>query len=487
MQQNNSLLNRIFGAFRRPAPTTDINLQNIQRQSIIGGGVTALNTDESNTIKNLSEIYGPFRGQSGGQATFEPIVSGIKDIGASLVDSASSLFPTVEASGPGDDDDEVEDVVVEGETDGDSDSAVTQYLRSTQTPTTPVLSEADFLKQAQDRFRELFGSDPNFEAMLADYTNTIRELSAGGLENLEAAKALADERFGIAADRAQRGFREGQQTLAEQAFLGERAQQQSLVERGLGGSGLAQLGTLQQRIAQGDSVSNMYRDYLDTVQNLGIAEAESELNFATAIQQLNQATEMEILQEKQRLDAMTMQYTQWKGSTIEQLSQAARNNRVQDFQLALQDWESGLQVSAMLDQERRDSAQTQMELVREANAALIAQIQANPNIKDSEKERQIAEIQRNQALEINRIASSIGLSQADLVSNILNASPTPEAQGGVFTNEQGQFRGLIPSIPRVGQWASDTLLDTLFGEQFGQGYRDFWSPSRGNFFGSGGR
>jgi hypothetical protein len=476
MQQNRSLLDNILGAFRRPAPSTDLNLQNLQRQSITGQGVTALNTGQSNTVQNLSETFGPFRGQQGGQVTFEPVTSVIKDMGKSLFDSASGLFPTVEASGPVVEEEEETVVTPTG-------SSVTQYLTSTQRPTT-VIDDAEIYRKAESRFRELFGSDPNFEAMLADYINTIRELSAGGLENLESAKELADERFGIAAERAERGFREGQRTLSEQAFLSEREQQQSLVERGLGGSGLAQLGALRQRIAVGDAVSNMYRDYLETVQNLGMAEAESELNFATAIQQLNQATEMQILQEKQRLDGITIQYNQWKGGTINQLSEAARNNQMQNFQLALQEWESGLQVSAMLDQERRDSAQTSMELVREANAALIAQIEANPNIKDPEKKRQIAEIQRNQALEINRIASSIGLSQADLVSNILNASPTPEAQGGVFRNEQGQFRGLIPSIPRVGQWASDTLLDTLFGEQFGQGYRDFWSPSRGNFFGS---
>jgi len=291
-------------------------------------------------------------------------------------------------------------------------------------PSVTLPSDRDFLAEAQNQFRTLFGNDPNFESMLENYTNTIRELAESGRLNLEQAKELADERFGIAADRAQRGFREGQRTLAEQAFLGERAQQQSLVERGLGGSGLAQLGTLQQRIAQGDAVSNMYRDYLDTVQNLGIAEAESELNFSTAIQQLNQATEMQILQEKQRIDGMSMQYNQWKGSTVQQLAQAARGNRIQDFQLALQEWESGLQYASLIDQERRDSAQTSMELVREANSVLIAQIQADPNLRDREKEARIAEIQRNQALELNRIASSIGLTSEDLVSNIFGSAST---------------------------------------------------------------
>ena len=421
MQQNNSLLNSILSAFRRPAPTTDINLQNIQRQSIIGGGVTALNTGQSNTVQNQSEIFGPFRGQQGGQATFEPVTSTIKNIGASLFDSASGLFPTVEAAGPGDEDDEVEVVTPTGTGSG---SAVTGFLQRFDRPGTPVIDDAEILRQAEARFRELFGADPNFDAMLADYTNTIRELSESGRVNLERAKELADERFGIAAERAQRGFREGQRTISEQAFLGQREQQQSLIERGLGGSGLAQLGVLQQRIAQGDAVSNMYRNFLDTVENLSLAEADSELNFATAIQQLNQATEMQILQEKQRIDGLRMNYNIQRGQTIQSLSEAARNNKIQDFQLALQDWEGGLQVAALLDQETRDSVAQEISLIENSTEALIAGIQAGPG-SQRDKDRKIEEARRNALTKINEATSSAGLTSADVVSSIFGSVESP--------------------------------------------------------------
>jgi len=332
-------------------------------------------------------------------------------------------------------------------------------------PSVTLPSDRDFLAEAQNQFRTLFGNDPNFESMLSEYTNTIRELAEGGRANLEQAKALADERFGIAGERAERGFRESQRSLAEQAFLGEREQQQALVERGLGGSGIAQLGAVQQRIAQGDATSRVYSQFLETVQNLGVAEAESELNFATAVQQLNQATEMQILQEQQRIDGMRMQHNQWRGSTIQALSQAARSNRIQDFQLSLQEWESGLQYASLLDQEARDSASITMDLTRESTEYVIAGIQANPNLNDRQKEQQIAEARRNLVLELNKITASVGLTPEDLVSNILGSAPTP--QETTFRNEQGQFRGVIPSIPRAIDRGGSAIAEFIWGDMFG--------------------
>jgi hypothetical protein len=418
-----------------------LNLQNLQRQSIIGQGVTPLNQGQSNTVQNLSETFGPFRGQSGGQTTFEPVTSVIKDMGASLFDSALSFIPTVEASGPGDDEEEETVVTPTGST--ATGSAVTSFLQRFNRPETPVIDDAEILRQAEARFRELFGADPNFDSMLADYTNTIRELSESGRVNLERAKELADERFGIAAERAQRGFREGQRTISEQAFLGQREQQQSLIERGLGGSGLAQLGVLQQRIAVGDAVSNMYRNFLDTVQNLGLAEADSELNFATAIQQLNQATEMQILQEKQRLDGLRMNYNTQRGQTIQSLSEAARNNRIQDFQLALGDWEGGLQIAALLDQETRDSVSQEISLIENSTEVLIASIQAGPG-SQRDKDRKIEEARRNALNKINEATASAGLTSSDVVSSIFGSveSPNPrwwENFGQNFRVSSGGF------------------------------------------------
>ena len=197
-----------------------------------------------------------------------------------------------------------------------------------------------------------------------------------------------------------------------------------MVERGLGGSGLAQLGVLQQRIAQGDAVSNMYRNFLDTVENLSLAEADSELNFATAIQQLNQATEMQILQEKQRIDGLRMNYNIQRGQTIQSLSEAARNNKIQDFQLALQDWEGGLQVAALLDQETRDSVAQEISLIENSTEALIAGIQAGPG-SQRDKDRKIEEARRNALTKINEATSSAGLTSADVVSSIFGSVESP--------------------------------------------------------------
>lgn len=350
---------------------------------------------------------------------------------------------------------------------GTGASAVSQFLGGAgMAPSMTMPSEAELLRDAQSRFTTLFGDDPNFDSMLQNYTETIRNLTQEGQVTLEQARALADERFGIAGERLERGFREGQRSLAEQAFLGERAQQQSLIERGLGGSGISQLGTVQQRIAQGDQVSRLYSQFLDSSKQLALQEAETDLNFAQALNQLNQAAELQILQEKQRIDGMRMQYNQWRGSTIQQLSQAARTNNIQDFQLKMQEWESGLQYASLLDQESRDSAQTTIQTIQSATDTLIAEIEANRNLSTKDKQDLIAEARRNSLIEINKVTSSIGLTTPDLVSNILGGTvsatsapslTTPQGMGITGTGQQTVNPFQQANIPGVTQLTPEQL------------------------------
>ena len=144
----------------------------------------------------------------------------------------------------------------------------------------------------------------------------------------------------------------------------------------------------------------------------------------------------------------------------------------------------------MLDQEARDAAQFQLELSREATETIIAGIEANPNLNRKQKDEQIAEARRNAVLQNNKIASSIGLAPENFVSGILGNAPQTQRQGyqapPVFQNEQGQFRGILGSIPSMGRWTADTLISGLFGENALQSYRNVWNPSGwvSNIFGN---
>jgi hypothetical protein len=357
-------------------------------------------------------------------------------------------------------------------------SEVARFLRENNIENIiqPPTNLQDYLTEASSVFRGLYGDSPDYDALEKSYLDAIRSayneiLGEGG--TLDQARAIADRQFGIAEGQMERGFRESRRQLAEQAFLGQRQMQQQLAERGLGGSGLAQLGVVQQKIAEGGAASNLYRQFTESLQQLSVSKSQSELQFAEARSNLNLALTRDTQDVSNRFRQERQQYNQWRGNTMMGIAEAIREGNFQSYQMKIDEWNRGLQAASIMDQETKDAANMQLQVTETAYSAIIAGIEANDDLTDEEKKRQIAQTQADQARAFNEITANFGLTAGDIVSNIMgNQTPSEPRQPGVFTDEERNFRGIIPAIPRALESMETGIVKALFGERFSNRYRE---------------
>ena len=130
---------------------------------------------------------------------------------------------------------------------------------------------------------------------------------------------------------AQRGFRQSQQALSEQSFLGERQLQAALAGRGLGGSGLAQLGRVQQQIARGEAITNLATQYNEIQEQIfreGTRASEDLTNKIT--QADNQLAQGQInIRQRQREEENA--FKQYLGQVKMSLEESISNRNYQSF------------------------------------------------------------------------------------------------------------------------------------------------------------
>jgi hypothetical protein len=262
----------------------------------------------------------------------------------------------------------------------------------------------------------------------------------------------------------ERGFRESRQQLAEQAYLGQRQMQQQLAERGLGGSGLAQLGQVQQRIAEGGAASGLYQQFVDSVEELSLSRADSALKFAEAEAELNLALTRDTQEISNRFRQERLQYNQWKGNTITSLAEAARTGNMQTYSMEIDRWNRGLQAASLIDQENEKAANNQIAITNQGYDVLIAEAESNENLSDEERNNRIAELQRQRALALNKITSEFGLTSGDIVSGILESSPLQPRTDRILTDEQGDFRGFFPASGRALKEIGPSIADFFLGK-----------------------
>lgn len=351
-----------------------------------------------------------------------------------------------------------------------SNSNVARFLRENNIDDIyrPSTNLEDYIAESRSIFRDLYGDSPNFDELEEQYLNAIREayneiLGEGG--TLDQARDIADRQFGIAEGQMQRGFRESRRQLAEQAFLGQRQMQQQLAERGLGGSGLAQLGVVQQKIAEGGAASSLYRQFVESLEQLSVSRSESELKFADARANLTLALTRDTQDISNRFRQERQQYNQFKGSTILAIAEAARQGNYQSYQMELDRFNRGLQIASTLDDDNRTAAQDQIAVTEQTYDALRQTILADPKLTDKQKELELAKIEVEKASALNEITAGFGLTSGDIVSNIMGDRTPSEFKQGVFQDEEGGFSGVIPAIPRGIEAAGGGIVRALFGDR----------------------
>jgi hypothetical protein len=308
-------------------------------------------------------------------------------------------------------------------------------------PEVTTISAAEAMSQAKAQFLETFGSDPNWQAKLAEYQGDVDAayeaiLGEGG--PLAEGRRLAEEAFARQTENVRTGFRQSQGQLAEQAFLGERQLQQQLAARGLGGSGLAQLGGVQQQLAQGRASTDLYSQFSRSLENIAASEAKSSQQFAEAESNLRMALSQQKLSLKRDIDQKQQEYNQFKGQTITTLQQAIQSNNYQDYQLAMQDYGLLRDIEQETYQRRTDALAYTTQIITQTFGNLITQAES---IRDSGlRTETINQLNTDLAAELDRAGRDLsrfdeGLSPGSLVSEITGRydftgaiTPTPEPE-----------------------------------------------------------
>ena len=327
-------------------------------------------------------------------------------------------------------------------------------------PEVTTISAAEAMSQAKAQFLETFGSDPNWQAKLAEYQGDVDAayeaiLGEGG--PLAEGRRLAEEAFARQTENVRTGFRQSQGQLAEQAFLGERQLQQQLAARGLGGSGLAQLGGVQQQLAQGRASTDLYSQFSRSLENIAASEAKSSQQFAEAESNLRMALSQQKLSLKRDIDQKQQEYNQFKGQTITTLQQAIQSNNYQDYQLAMQDYGLLRDIERETYQRRTDALAYTTQIITQTFGNLITQAEG---IKDSRlRTETINQLNTDLAAELDRAGRDLsrfdeGLSPGSLVSEITGRydfvgatqpNPEPIQEPIVDPNDVVTGEGITPT------------------------------------------
>jgi hypothetical protein len=168
-----------------------------------------------------------------------------------------------------------------------ADSVNTTKVEGDKKPFTPLFSAEQMLKT---------------RTSLANDLKAYQDLVATNASD-EQKRALADK-----IRKTERSYQQALQQISEQDFMQQRALTQGAQARGLGGSGLEQLGRTQARMQTGQQLNQLSQQYGDQLQGylntqLGIEEKLSTALAGNALTQMGNINEAEI-------EALNLQWTQ---------------------------------------------------------------------------------------------------------------------------------------------------------------------------------
>ena len=110
--------------------------------------------------------------------------------------------------------------------------------------------------------------------------------------------------------RARQDLTKSRQQIMEDSFDAQRGLQAQMSARGLAGSGMEQLGNIQQRMAQGDSLSNIANDYYRFEEEMTERITQAQSNYNLSMQKLNDSLQGAMAQIMSQEASTRMDYDQ---------------------------------------------------------------------------------------------------------------------------------------------------------------------------------
>jgi hypothetical protein len=153
------------------------------------------------------------------------------------------------------------------------------------------------------------------------------------------------EDLNIQQQEVQKGFRQSQQQISEQAYLGERQLQQALAGRGLGGSGIAQLGRVQQQIARGEQITSLATEYSEAQQAILTAKTRGSEDLSNKLVQANTALAQGQIDISQRQRIEENAFKEFLGSTRMALQEAINSNNYRAYQSEVNSYNAAVQAN----------------------------------------------------------------------------------------------------------------------------------------------
>lgn len=249
-------------------------------------------------------------------------------------------------------------------------SSTVSNTTTTSTPTSSTSTSSSYspytMSDANSEFLSLYGdqmeSDQYWQDLKDKYGDQMDLALEEYLKTNQDLQGVYDEIYAKQREDAQKGFRQGVQGLNEQAFLAGRNQMQQLSQRGLGGSGLGQLGQVQQQIAGGQSQSQLYSEFQNTLNDIATNEKLSAAEISQKEGELRYNVEQQKLAIDMQLQDKRDAYNQFKTTAVSSLYSAIKSGNYQDYQVAMTEYSRIQDEQAIAQQMEQDAAQFKVDL-----------------------------------------------------------------------------------------------------------------------------
>lgn len=186
------------------------------------------------------------------------------------------------------------------------------------------------IMQSYEQFRG--AAQSQFDTQRAGLDTSLEQ----SMRNIQQAKEKTTQQFGKS--RAQ---------LAEDVFAVNRQTQAQMSARGLGGSGIEAMANIQNRMAAGESISEMANDYFDAQTQLVQAEEDTRTNYNNSLMALNSSLQSAMAQIMSQEASSRMDYTQMveglKRQVIADTNSA--NEAMAQWRMAQSQLEQGAQIT----------------------------------------------------------------------------------------------------------------------------------------------
>lgn len=446
-QRLSNTFNSIFKPDNNPFQINPV-IQGVSQNQIIGGGVQQLTPVQSTSVNKamnraaFQQATNPTALERFSQTVGDAVTSfpstvrtAFENTGTYLADAADAVRDgqngfslsdgfgvTVNASNNEDDlKSEVfnadfsfgdRPVIDYQDTVGDFDDSVGTFRAATDAVVdrefNKFLTDAGYTQNAEGRFvldTEIFGEQKD---LLGRTFEQLKEQFKVDYDRIREDLQKREE-------RVDRGFRQSQQAMSEQAFLGQRQMQAALAGRGLGGSGIAQLGGVQQQIARGQQMSNLAAEYTELQQSIMTEGTRASENLSSKLEQadLQLAQGVISISDKQRQEENA--FNQYLAETKSNLRQAIDSRNFQQFSAEVARYQAATEASAAEFNKRVTLANMDLSNLYDDFSSRMEQLQVtfaatNQNRARTEEFTRLANTLRQQyEAERTRITNEYGL------------------------------------------------------------------------------